>query len=165
MTKKLISLALALMVCLSLAISAMAANPTRVEITVESEDSILEFYNSLQFDPNESYSFTYPAEIQPRILCPDCGYNTYKGYVREDEGNVLLRECPTESAMESDILVEMITYSYSFCTTCDYKTKEYYQGTKYKVTCSLSPAGFWARPGQTIKQGYDVHECYSSWGL
>lgn len=165
MTKKLISLALALGMCLSLTLSATAAEKGRVHITVENEDQILDFYNSPEYDPNMRYSFTYPNPRQPRIRCPKCGYNTYMGFIDDEEGDVLDKTCPTGLSMESDMVVAMITCTYQFCETCDYKTKEIRKVTKYQILCSLSPVPFWAKPGQTVKQGYDWHECYSTWGL
>jgi len=46
MKRKLTNLALVLIMCLSLAIPVTAAEPERVEITVASENEILEFLNS-----------------------------------------------------------------------------------------------------------------------
>lgn len=162
MTKKLISLALALGMCLSLTLSATAAEKGRVHITVENEDQILDFYNSPEYDPNMRYSFTYPNPRQPRIRCPKCGYNTYKGYIDDKDGNVDYKTCP-QGSMQGDHVIEVKTYSYSYCETCDYNTPKYYQGTKYQVLCNYGLT-FWARPGQTVQQGYDWHECFSTWG-
>lgn len=93
--KKLICVLLSLATCLSLTLSATAAEQERINITVENENEIMDFYNSSEYDPNLRYSFTYPNPRQPKILCPKCGYNTYQGYIYDEEGNVYVKTCPT----------------------------------------------------------------------
>ncbi len=158
------SFVLGLVLFLSLTVVSVVADPDMIYIDVNSENEMMEFYNSTQFNPNLRYTITYPNPRQPRILCPMCGYNTYKGYIQNVEGHVYIKTCPTMAALEGDILVEVKTYTYSACITCGYQTSKYYQGTKYRVSCNFGPS-YWARPGQTVAAGYDWHECFSTWGF
>ena len=82
------------------------------------------------------------------------------------EDYIMFKACPTGNSIGSDELTRYLTYTYSECWTCGYRTPYYWQETKWRVDChllELTGYFYWAKPGQTIQQGYDVHECYSSW--
>ena len=162
-TKKIISLIFVLAMCLFLATPAMATEPNRVEIIVESEDEIIEFINSPQYNPNNLYTFTYTYPSKMRILCPNCGYNTYRGATEDVEYDIFVRNCPMMSTtLASDIGTVYKIYTYSYCITCGYETTHTYAGTKYLIDCYMG-FQFWAKDGQTMAGGYDIHECKSSW--
>lgn len=63
----------------------------------------MEFYNSSKYNPDYRYSFIYPNPVQPRILCPKCGNNTYKGYTNDLEWGADPKPCPDDPNLISDI--------------------------------------------------------------
>jgi len=71
-TKKIISLVLVLVLCLFLAVPSLASERDRVKIGVDSEEEILEFLNSPQYDPQNHYTFSYADPNSINIVCPQC---------------------------------------------------------------------------------------------
>ena len=71
----------------------------------------MEFYNSSKYNPDYRYSFIYPNPVQPRILCPKCGNNTYKGYTNDLEWGADPKPCPDAvSYTHLDVYKRQITY-------------------------------------------------------
>ena len=69
----------------------------------------MEFYNSSKYNPDYRYSFIYPNPVQPRILCPKCGNNTYKGYTNDLEWGADPKPCPDDPNLISvRIIITML---------------------------------------------------------
>ncbi len=160
--KKITCLLIALVMCLNLSISAFAAERERIEITVENESKIVEFLHSPEYDPNNLYSFIIQNQIQPRALCPSCGYNNYRGVTEHREMDIHIRACPSSPDLTDDICTEFDVYTYSKCDYCGYKTSATFLNRYWVVECHVETwdggGTYIARPGQSWQQGYDFHE-------
>lgn len=176
--KKLFAMILAAAMCLSLCVPAFADSTqphnhdttsssvsdkrVRRTITLNSEDEIIDFLKSDPYNPNVSYTFICPSQIQTRILCPRCNNNRFYGTTEHREMNVCVRPCPNIADFESDICVEYHVYAYSSCDYCGYKTTPSFGYKYWLVQCHVEMPDGWgtyiARPGQSYTQGYDFHE-------
>ncbi|WP_312281863.1 hypothetical protein [Oscillibacter sp.] len=169
MKKKMMSLALAVMMCVSLCVPAFAAERTRIEINVENEAEIAEFFHSPEYDPDNLYSFIIPNQIQLRMLCPRCGSNSYRGMTERREGPPIMIMCPASPDLSSDKSIKFEVYTYSECDQCGYKTSSVFLNKYWEIECHLEywdGAGTWkARPGQSYRNGYDLHEDPDYMGL
>ena len=72
---------------------------------MESEDEILEFINSPQYDPNELYSFIMLDPYSARSLCPNCGSNAYVGGTATENISVQHIPCVEYASLEQSDLV------------------------------------------------------------
>lgn len=169
--KKMLHLVITLVMLLSFPMVVFAAHEDErdvIEVHVENQDQIMEFYDSSEYNPNYRYSFIYPNPVQPRILCPKCGKNTYKGYIDDFEWGADPKECPNGPNLTSDICTYYHNYSWSKCTTCDYTTPKTFNGIRLlQIQCYVEAWDeviYWARPGQTVAAGFDKHEVMSTWG-
>ena len=66
--KKIFSMVIALVMLLSFPAVVFAASKDErklIEIHVENQDQIMEFYNSSKYNPDYRYSFIYPNPVQP----------------------------------------------------------------------------------------------------
>lgn len=160
--KKITYLLMALVMCLSLCIPAFAAERARIEIIVENEAQIEEFLNSPEFDLDNLYSFIIPNQRQARILCPRCGRNSYRGMTEHREEDIHMRMCPSSPDTQNDRCVEFDVYSYSECDNCGYITSAVFNNRYWKVYCHVKTWDggntYIARPGQSYRDGYDLHE-------
>lgn len=162
--KKITSIILVLVMCLSFAIPALAKETSVVEIIVESEEEMLEFIDSPQYDRNKVYSFIILDGIAMRSLCPNCHGNNYKGGTEITLGNTILKQCP-HNGLVADWLEPFKYYVVAKCSDCGYKDRmpNPYE-IRYRVSC-YSGTIYWAKDGQTMQGGYEIHECKSTWNL
>lgn len=135
----------------------------RVTITVKSEDEIIDFLKSERYNPNVSYTFICPSQIQTRILCPKCKNNRFIGMTEHRDMAIALRICPNGSGFDvDDTCTEYHVYTYSYCDYCGYTTTPTFGRKYWVVACQTEMPDGWgtyiARPGQTWQQGYDFHE-------
>ena len=162
MKKKMMSLALAVVMCVSLCVPAFAAERTRIEINVENEAEIAEFFHSPEYDPDNLYSFIIPNQIQLRMLCPSCGNNSYRGVTEHREMDIHPRMCPASPDTSNDLCTEFHVYTYSKCDQCGYKTSAVFLNKYWVVECHIEVwdggGTYIARPGQSYRNGYDLHE-------
>ena len=139
-----------------------------IEIYVENQDQIAKFYDSSEYDPNYRYSFIYANPIQQRILCPSCGYNTYQEYSEDLHWGTDGKSCPVAPDLVLDYCLYYRHYTWSECSTCGYETSKTYKGIRLlQIQCHVETWGdhiYWARPGQSWRNGWDMHEDMSTWG-
>lgn len=162
MKKKLLSLLFAVLMCLLVCVPALAEGTNHVEIMVNSEADIITFLSS-PYDTDKTYTFVYNNPIAMHILCPYCGYNTYRGSVREDfksgdpdsEGRVY--DCPNNYSFSGDVVNEMLVTKTNYCTTCGYEQSTV--SDKYYITCPFE-GSFIATERRT---GGDMHEWLDWW--
>lgn len=169
--KKIFSMVIALVMLLSFPAVVFAASKDErklIEIHVENQDQIMEFYNSSKYNPDYRYSFIYLNPVQPRTLCPKCGNNTYKGYTEDLEWGIDPMPCPNPSPVTSDMVTNYHHNVWSACDTCGYKTSKTFQGIQLlRIECyveSWDLVVYWAKPGNSLAAGDDVHELMSTWG-
>lgn len=178
-TRRCICLLLALCMCFGLYVPSLAAEPEILEIAVNNEQDILEFFHSDAFDPHVSYRFVYPdSPIMARVRCSKCGYNTLFGKMSEDydlchpnsQGTTV--SCPTTSA--PDVLYVLLTHAWQYCKTCGYQSKKTFVESKFYICCGASegdPAAtelteydFVATDYKTENDYFaDVHETKKTW--
>lgn len=163
----------------ALSAPAFAVESQSVEIEVNSEQDILEFFHSDAFDPHVSYRFVYPdSPIMARVLCPKCGYNTLFGKMVEDydlchpASQGMIVNCPTTTA--SDVLYVLLTYTWQYCKTCGYQSNKTFVESKFYICCGaaegdpyateLTDADFIATDYKTKNEFFtDVHETKKTW--
>lgn len=163
MTKKLMSWALSLMMCMSFAIPAMATEPERIEIVVNSEEDILEFYNSPQYVPNELYSFIMENPKAVRALCPNCGNNTYTGKTKTENISIQKFYCITTPTYEDTDRVDVMgVYAYTSCSRCGEIAGQAYPSEIYYMVDCINGTTFRAKDGYTAPP-YDIHCVKSNW--
>lgn len=161
--KKVISMVLSVAIIFSMTVTAFATDQRqRVEIIIESEADIVEFFHSPEFDPDILYSFVMTNQNQARILCPSCGQNSYRGKTIHDEMAIYLRMCPSAPDLANDTCTEFHVYTYSACDYCGYRTSRVFVNKYWLVECHMEMPDGWgtfiARPGQSCQNGYDLHE-------
>lgn len=131
-------------------------------ITVKSEDDIIVFFQSEEYNPNVRYIFVCSSQEPTKILCPKCKHNNYRGVSETREMDIHLRMCPNSPDLQSDVCVEFHKYVYSFCDYCGYKTPTVLGYKYWMVQCHVELPGdlgtYFARPGQRYQDGYDFHE-------
>lgn len=134
---------------------------SRTEVVLADEDDIIAFLRSSEYDPHCWYSFIIPDPIQTQSLCPSCGRNSYKGYTEHREMDIHPRQCPFPN-LDNDMCYEYHVYAYSMCDVCGYTTSEQFVNMYWIVVCSAEMPDGWgeyiARPGQSYRDGYDLHE-------
>lgn len=167
--RRIAALILALVMLLSLCITAFAKEQVRIKINVESEADIAAFFNSEEYDPEILYSFIIMNSVQPMALCPDCGKNNYRGYTEHREMDIHPRMCPAYPDFGNDLCTEFDVYSYSECDYCGYRTRAVFVNRYWEVACHVEMPDGWgtyiARPGQSYRDGYDFHEDPDYMGL
>ncbi len=160
--KKITSLILVLVMCLSLCTPAFAAERARIEIIVENEAEIVEFVHSPEYDPDNHYSFIILNQRQLRALCPSCRNNSYRGWTEYRDTHIHPRMCPSSPDFANDICSEYDVYTYSKCDYCGYQTSAVFLNRYWIVACHVEVwdggGTYIARPGQSWRQGYDLHE-------
>lgn len=163
--KRILSIIGVLAMTLSLCSAAFAKEPSRIEVRVENEAEIASFYHSEAYESDKLYSFIIEKSVQRSMICPDCGNNAYKGYTRHDEMDIQVKTCPDMTAMTGDICTEYYIYAYSECDYCGYKTSETFLSRYWIVECSQQMPNegvpwttYTARIGQSVSDGYDLHE-------
>lgn len=169
--KKMFSMVIALVMLLSFPAVVFAASKDErklIEIHVENQDQIMEFYNSSKYNPDYRYSFIYPNPVQPRTLCPQCGNNTYKGYTEDEEWGADPKPCPMLPDLVSDICTYYHHNVWSACDTCGYATSKTFQGVQLlRIECHVEAWDsviYWAKPGYSLAAGHNPHLVMSTWG-
>lgn len=169
--KKFLSLLLALCMSFVLCVPAFALETEWVEIKVNSEQDILDFFSSDEFDSHAAYRFVYPdSPIVTRALCPKCGYNTLVGKTVEKYDECHPRSqgqsvhC-LDSIVAMDFFRVMLVYAYQYCNTCGYKSSDTFVESKFYIDCTAQETSFVATDYKTAhpEASRDWHEWKTSW--
>lgn len=169
--KRAICLMLTLAICMALSTSAFATKCEREVIEVSSEEEIMEFINSPEFDPYKLYSFVQDNPRAARSLCPNCGGNSYNGKVITENISVQLCECaygpPAHNDSGRDIVTVWGKYACAKCDKCLYISGLPYPSEIYytiNCVCCAGMPDFVAKDGNKAPP-CDVHEVKSSWSI
>lgn len=164
--KKIISAILCMVISFSLMPSAfaVATEPERIQVEVDTFEDAKAFFRSSEFDPTQLYSVVITGEVNylsPRIACPNCGKAAWTGQNYKVE-NVYSSShgCPNNSLAPDTVAVMHYTYL-ERCRSCGYEIdhNEYY----FDIYCIENERAYEAWDGNSMANGDDIHECKNSW--
>lgn len=164
--KRIVSLLLAVVLCFTLGISAVASDKSNTNdskcIVISNQDEMLDFLNSKDYHPGEKYSFFQPSSVPTRAICYNCGRPGLQLGTYDEEWSSKRVPCPVEMwPTGKDGMTWYKVWDVEKCVNCGMNNKIKQTGNKYTVTCGVDALGrtYICVPGATLEQGYDAHEC------
>lgn len=168
MLKKLMSAMICTMMVLSVTVVSFANDgesatfTSEATIYIECENDIIEFINSEEYDVNTKYTFRMELEDSQRRYCYVCGGPNMTSYVDEDQTDYRIFACRYPAGMGQDRVTFFDIYYVESCRDCGMEESEYLRA-EANVYCSASARDFLAEEGNTMEDGYDIHECLSTY--